>query len=246
MNAPPPDASWNDPDRLASAIGRFAPFKSWPLPARLRLARAGKASSHPPGALLIEYDRPEQALTFVLEGATQASITDPGGRRVTFRYDASTMVFGLAPMVDGKPSINELLAQDRVKILRVPFTAVMAELSAAPALWESIGVELCERFRHTAQQMTRFVFDEPRVHMAALLVGLAGKAAQGRDAGPVTIDMRLSQELLAEMLAISRQWAAQLIQEMVKDGLVQWRYGRATLLNIQRLRAIAGGSISGG
>jgi CRP-like cAMP-binding protein len=82
--------------------------------------------------------------------------------------------------------------------------------------------------------------------MAALLVGLAGKAAQGRDAGPVTIDMRLSQELLAEMLAVSRQWAAQLIQEMVKEGLVQWRYGRATLLNIQRLRAIAGGSISGG
>jgi CRP-like cAMP-binding protein len=94
--------------------------------------------------------------------------------------------------------------------------------------------------------MTRFVFDEPRVHMAALLVGLAGKAAHGRAVGPVAIDMRLSQELLAEMLAISRQWAAQLIQEMVKEGLVQWRYGRATLLDIQRLRAIAGSSISGG
>lgn len=246
MNTPPPDAPWNGPDRLASAISSFEPFKSWPEPALRRLASAGTASSHLPGALLIEYERPQQVLTFVLAGATQVCITDVGGRRVTFMYDASTMVYGLAPLFDGEPMLHDLIAMEKVSILRIPFTAVRAELAAAPALWESVGGEMCARYRRSATQMTRFVFDEPRVHIAALLVGLAGKTARGHDAGPVTIDMRLSQELLAEMLAISRQWAAQLIQEMVKEGLVQWRYGRATLLDIQRLRAIAGRSISGG
>jgi DNA-binding GntR family transcriptional regulator len=77
--------------------------------------------------------------------------------------------------------------------------------------------------------------------MAALLVGLAGQGADGD--GPVHIDMKLSQDKLAEMLAISRQWASQLIREMVDDGLVQWRYGRVTLLDLPRLRALAAQSV---
>jgi CRP/FNR family transcriptional regulator, cyclic AMP receptor protein len=245
MTTPPPPPPSKSPERLARAIGGFAPFKTWPLPVLERLARAGTLSSHPPGAILIHYERPQQLLTFVLEGTTQVSITDAGGRRVTFMYNASTMVYGLAPLLDGEPMLHDLLAVDGVRVLRVPIAAVRAELSAAPALWESVGIEMCTRYRRSAQQMTRFVFDAPRVHMAALLVGLAVKAAGGNGGnGPIVIDMRLSQEKLAEMLAISRQWATQLIQEIVTDGMVQWRYGRVTVLDLLRLRAVAGQSIS--
>ncbi len=241
MAKAPPDSPWHSPELLARGIGRFAPFKSWPLPARLRLARAGSVSSHPPGAVLIAHKRPQQVLSFVLEGASQVTITDAGGRRVTFLYDGSTMVYGLAPLFDGEPMLHDLLAVGPVILLRVPFAAVRAELTAAPALWESVGLEMCARYRRSALQMTRFVFDAPRVHMAALLVGLAGKGAGGD--GPIGIDMKLPQDKLAEMLAISRQWAAQLIREMVDDGLLQWRYGRVTLLDLPRLRALAGQSV---
>jgi hypothetical protein len=109
MAKAPPDSPWHSPERLARGIGRFAPFKSCPLPARLRLARAGSVSSHPPGAVLIAHKQP--------------------------------------------------------------------------------------------------------------------------------------QDKLAEMPAISRQGAAQLIREMVDDGPLQWRYGRVTLLDLPRLRALAGQSV---
>jgi CRP-like cAMP-binding protein len=236
-----PDTRWHSPEQLAGGIGRFAPFKSWPMPALLRLARAGSVSSHRPGAVLIAYSRPQEVLSIVLEGASQVTITDAGGRRVTFLYDGSTMVYGLAPLYDGEPMLHDLLAVDPVVLLRIPFAAVRTELAAAPALWESVGLEMCARYRRSAKQMTRFVFDAPRVHMAALLVGLAGKGASGD--GPISIDMRLPQEKLAEMLAISRQWATQLIREMVREGLLQWRYGRVTLLDLPRLRALAGQSV---
>jgi DNA-binding GntR family transcriptional regulator len=47
----------------------------------------------------------------------------------------------------------------------------------------------------------------------------------GGDPGrqPVQIGQRLSQELIAEMLGTSRQWASTLIRDMVNDGLVRWR-----------------------
>lgn len=241
MAEAPPDPRWQSPELLARGIARFSPFKAWPLPSLLRLARAGTVSRHPPGAVLVRYAQAQQVLSFMLEGASQVAITDAGGRRVTFLYDGSTMVYGLAPLFDGEPMLHDLLAVDPVVLLRVPIAAVRTELAAAPALWESVGAEMCARYRRSAQQMTRFVFDAPRVHMAALLVGLAGQGAGGD--GPIRIDMRLPQEKLAEMLAISRQWATQLIREMVQDGLLQWRYGRVTLLDLPRLRALAGQSV---
>ena len=242
MAKPLSDTRWHSPERLARGIGRFAPFKSWPLPALLRLARAGSVSSHPPGAVLIAYARPQEVLSIVLEGASQVTITDADGRRITFLYDGSKMVYGLAPLFDGKPMQHDLLAVDSVILLRIPFAAVRAELAAAPALWASVGLEMCSRYRSTAQQMTRFVFDSPRVHMAALLVGLAGHGMGGD--GPISIDMKLPQDKLAEMLGVTRQWVAQLVREMVNDGLLQWRYGRVTLLDLPRLRALAQQSVA--
>ncbi|MCU0922282.1 MAG: hypothetical protein MUF16_18460 [Burkholderiaceae bacterium] len=177
MAEPLPDSRWHSPELLARGIGRIAPFKSWPSPALLRLARAESVSSHPPGAMLIARKRPQEVLSFVLERASQVMVTDAGGRRFTFLYDDSAMVCGLAPLFDGDLMLHELIAMDHVCLLRIPFAAVRAEVAAAPALWKAFGAEMYAHDRRSALQMTRFVFDSPRVHMAALLVGLAGKGA---------------------------------------------------------------------
>jgi hypothetical protein len=92
--------------------------------------------------------------------------------------------------------------------------------------------------RHT-EQMKRFVLDQPLVHLAVLLTGMARSAGIVADGHPVLIRQRLSQALIAEMPGISRQWASTLIRDLVYDGLVQWRYGRVKVLDFARLRAIA-------
>lgn len=239
------ERAWNDPQVRARAIANWAPFKAWPKAALLRLAHAATVSTHPAGTMLVEYSRPMQVLLFVLDGATQVTIADPHGRSVTFLYDASTLVYGLAPLLDAGDMMHELVAVDAVTAMALPFDALRAELAAAPGLWQSLAVEMCSRYRRVSAQMTRFLFDTPRVHMASLLLGLLDDeqraAADGR---AVHIHVRLPQGRLAEMLAISRQWTSQLIQEMTRDGLLRWRYGRVTLLDLERLRAVAGGSIS--
>jgi CRP-like cAMP-binding protein len=239
------DPKWKDPKVRAEAIATWAPFKNWPEPALRRLAQAATVSTHPARTELVGYARPMQQLVFVLQGATQASITEPSGRRVTFLYDASTLVYGLAPLLDGGELMHEQITIDAVTSMSLPFDALRAELDAAPRLWQSLAVEMCSRYRRVSAQMTRFVFNAPRVHMAALLLGLIDKDHRAAVKGePVVIGMRLSQERLAEMLAISRQWTTQIIQETVKDGLLQWRYRRVTVLDLERLRAMAGASAS--
>jgi CRP-like cAMP-binding protein len=70
-------------------------------------------------------------------------------------------------------------------------------------------------------------------------LGLLSKGSKdGIDSG-LTLDFHLSQERLADMLGISRQWATKVVRELAQAGLVQWRYGRVTVLDVQALRALA-------
>lgn len=81
--------------------------------------------------------------------------------------------------------------------------------------------------------------------MAALLLGLAQPDDGPAGAGRADLSVRLSRERLAEMLGVSRQWATQLVNELTAAGLVSWRYSRVTLLDLERLRALASAGVNG-
>jgi DNA-binding FadR family transcriptional regulator len=81
------------------------------------------------------------------------------------------------------------------------------------------------------------------VRAASLLLGLASQGAGVEAGGPVVIGMRLPQERFAEMLGVSRQWATLLVRELVAAGLVEWRYGRVTLLDPKALQALAASGV---
>jgi len=229
----------NDEQQRAAAIAAAPLFRSWPEPALLRLARAASVASHAPGALIVERGPTKNVLTVIVDGTALACVTDPEGKRVTFKVAAGASVHGLIPLVDGKEMANDVIALDTVTAIRIPHAALRAELQAQPLLWESVAIDMADRARRYTEQMKRFVFDQPRVHLAMLLTGLARSAGRDLAGQAVQIEQRLSQELIAEMLGTSRQWASTLIRDMVKDGLVRWRYGRVTVLDFERLRTIA-------
>jgi CRP-like cAMP-binding protein len=228
-----------DAQRRARAIGSAPLFRSWPAPALLRLARAASVATHAPGALVVEGGPTSGMMTVVVGGTVLACVTGPEGKRVTFKIASGASVHGLIPLVDAKEMANDVIAVDTVTAIHIPHAALRAELRLAPTLWESVAVDLAERARRYTEQMKRFVFDQPLVHLAILLTGMARSSGSIAEGQPVPIGQKLSQELVAEMLGVSRQWASTLIRDLVNDGLVQWRYGRVTVLDFARLRAIA-------
>lgn len=237
LNAPKSELV--DLQSRADAIGRAPLFRCWPAPALLRLARAASVTSHAPGALVVERGPAKGVLTVIVDGTALACVTDPEGKRVTFKVAAGASVHGLIPLVDGKEMANDVIALDTVSAIRIPHAVLRAELQAQPLLWESVAIDLAERARRYTEQMKRFVFDQPLVHLAVLLAGLARSAGGVVPGQPVVIEARLSQEMVAEMLGISRQWASTLVRDLVADGILRWRYGRVTVLDFDRLRTIA-------
>jgi len=232
-----------DLDARQRVIASIPLFNGWPETALRRLARASRVSTHRPGSLVVERGRPCTALTLVVEGAVQASVTATAGRRITFKVAGSSGVYGLLPMFDGREMASDLIAVGRVTALVIPYAAIRAELAREPALWETFAFDAAARARSYTDQMKRFLFDAPRVRMATLLVSFAHGGARAQD-GTIAIDVHLPQERMAELLGVSRQWATGLVRDMCRSGLVRWRYGRVTVLDLEGLRAIAEGSVN--
>jgi CRP/FNR family cyclic AMP-dependent transcriptional regulator len=230
-------------DNRRQAIASVAPFTGWPEAALLRLARSSQVSRHAVGAALAVAGPAAGSLTLVVRGAVQASITDAGGRRITFKVGSGPGVYGMLPMLDGREMPSDLIAIEPVVALAIPYAAVRAELALAPELWESIALEAGARARTYTRQMKRFLFDSPRLRMAALLASLAQEHARD-DAGAVVIGLRIPQARLAELLGISRQWTTELVREMTRARLIEWRYGRVTIIDLDGLRAIASEGIN--
>jgi CRP-like cAMP-binding protein len=224
-------------------LARATPFSAWPRPVLERLLQSATVTSHRGGAVLVAGGQRCDALTVVVEGTALSSVSHAGGRRVTFKADATARAYGVLPLVDGQPMPNDLVADGPVVALRIPHAAIHAELARTPLLWQSVAADVTERARRYAEQMKQFVFDTPRVRAASLLLGLASQGAGVEAGGPVVIGMRLPQERFAEMLGISRQWATLLVREFVAAGLVEWRYGRVTLLDPQALQALAASGV---
>lgn len=178
-------------------------------------------------------------ITIPVEGAVLSSVSSPGARRVVFKFDDSSYVYGLAALVDGLALPHDLVADGQVTVIRIPHVAVRAELTRMPSLWESIAVEVNRRGRGVNMQMQQFVFDAPLVRAASLLLGMLARSGKDGDPGPVAIELRLPQERLAELLGTSRQWATAMVRELSKAGVVEWRYGRATVLDVQALHSLA-------
>jgi CRP/FNR family cyclic AMP-dependent transcriptional regulator len=235
-------ARLNDLEARADAIGQAAPFSAWPRDALIRLAEASSVSSHRAGTHLLVADQRTDRITIVAEGTVSSSVSSPGGRRVIFKFDDASYAYGLFSLVDGLRQGHDLVADGHVTVIRIPHAVIRGELARLPSLWESFAVEATRRARGMNLQMQQFAFDAPLVRAASLLLGMLaheGKSGETCEQGPVAIELRLPQERLAELLGTSRQWATALVRELSKAGLVEWRYGRATVLDVQGLRTLA-------
>jgi CRP/FNR family cyclic AMP-dependent transcriptional regulator len=229
----------DDPEARANAIARAAPFSAWPRDVLLRLGAASSVNSHLSATALIVNGRRCDTITVPVAGAVIASVSSPGGRRVVFKLDDAPYAYGLAALVDGLPLPHDLLADGPVTVVRIPHAAIRAELKHLPSLWESIAVEVNRRGRSVNMQMQQFVFDAPQVRAASLLLGMLARSGSDGGHGPTAIDLRLPQERLAELLGTSRQWVTAVVRELSRAGLVEWRYGRVTVLDVQALRSMA-------
>lgn len=194
------------------------------------------------GGLLYRHGAPSSHLAVVVVGSVESSVTAPDGRRILFAVDLAGRAYGLLPLIDALPTTNDMFFVEDGVALETPYGAIDAELACDPALWAGVAREVNARARRFNDHLKSVLFDSLRSRAASLLLGLAQPQDLSRP-GPSEIALRLPQERFAEMLGVSRQTVAALVRELKRTGLLQWRYGRITLLDRPALQALADAGI---
>ncbi|KAF1046984.1 Crp/Fnr family transcriptional regulator [Xylophilus sp.] len=213
---------------LGSAAARAAPA----------LCDAGWLQTWPDGALVVAQGAPCDDVQVVLSGTVEMGVARADGSRVVISYIQPQEIIGIIGAIDGRGSLHDHRAHGTTTLFHIPREALLAQLTADPALLFGTFALICARARLLYDGIEKMVLSTLRARLAGRLQWLA--ATHGRETPEGTeLTIRLSQEDLASMLATSRQSVNKELRRLAAEEVIDIRYSRVVVRDMERLRRIS-------
>ena len=180
-------------------------------------------------------------LWVILSGAARISTSTSKGGEHVYAVLGPGNYFGLAKVIGKGVGTIDAHAFGATELAWIDGAALMQLLDARPPLWRHFGALLSERLM-IALKLLRDNTASPlpeRLVRRLLVLLPAVEATSGEQVLPMT------QADLARMLGTSRSRANAELRRLEAEGLVRSAYRGITLLDVQRLRALAGEDLKG-
>jgi CRP-like cAMP-binding protein len=166
-------------------------------------------------------------LCCVVAGALRIGALDSQGDSTLLAYLEPYQWFGEISLIDGRPRTHDAVADGTTQVLVVPREPLLAWLDAHPATWRELARLACRKLRVlfiAVEELAQLPLEE-RVWRRLQLVarGYGSREAPRRR-------IRLSQEVLAQMLGVSRQSINKALKALEAGGRLRLHYGEIELL----------------
>lgn len=138
--------------------------------------------------------------------------------------------FGEMSTLDGGPRPHDAVAFGPTRMLHVPMPAFARLAEAMPALYHDLGRLVCQHQRAALDFLAQTIALTLPARLARLL------ADRTRPGDAV---LRIRQEDIAAMLAVSRQTLNRHLAQLARAGIVRLAYARIEVLDRSRLIALA-------
>lgn len=181
---------------------------------------------------------PVNDLLVVVSGRVEVSTSAPSGKKHILTHLEIGKLLNLIPLLDGEPGIYDIAAHSAATILFIPGALVLAAIDDEPEFAHDMLELLSFRSRKLAGYVSHEVLMPLPARCAHLLLTLVEYHGIRKPNGYL-IDMKLSQEELAEMLGRSRQSVNREIRELEKAGLIETAYSQFLVRDVKALKAIA-------
>ncbi|MCY1355379.1 global nitrogen regulator NtcA [compost metagenome] len=213
-------------------------FGGLPEPIRQAMLAHGHASRLTVGHALFLRGDPADGIYAVLEGCIRLSgVSDEGHETVLSLHEPGSW-FGETSVLDTLPRTHDAFAHTAARVLRVPAASLEALLAAHPALGISLLRLECTRLRAALAALEAFSQRTLEQRFAGRLLALASAYGANTPQG-IRIELRLPQELLAQLVGTTRQRINQVLKAWEVAGLVAQRYGRIAVLDPAGLERLA-------
>lgn len=177
----------------------------------------------------------DTGLLVVIDGAIHVLCQAPGDREVMVSYGGPGAAIGQTMRFGGGPRLATVLCAEPSLLLKVPDSALGRIATDYPQIWRVVAALVFLQLRGALVMAAESVALPPRQRLASRLLLLT----RTFDPSGASTTLRLAQQLLAEMVGLTRKTVNGYLADFQRRGLVRVGYGEIEVLDPAGLRRIA-------
>ena len=186
---------------------------------------------------------PDDQLYFVLSGTVRLYKIYGDYKEATTALLRDGGVFGKLNLVEGRWQDVFAEAVSEVRVASVQKSALERVVKMQPEFALKLFSTFSERLRQSDEVIESLLHREVSTRLATLLLNLSERFGVGGNNGSdgVMLDVRLTHQDLANMIASTREAVSKVMSELQREGVIETRNRRVTILNREALHEHASG-----
>ncbi|MEA3088313.1 MAG: family transcriptional regulator, cyclic receptor protein [Paraburkholderia sp.] len=223
-------------NELGALLERSAWFRSAPAAMQAQLIEAGRVERLAAGERLFTRGDSDNGLYCVLDGLVRIGAASSAGKEALLAIIEPVNWFGEIALFDNRPRTHDAYAERDSELFHVPRTALAALLERTPGYWHAFGLLLTQKLRLAFDAIEEAALLPAAQRVARRLLLMAGGYGEP---GALRRVLKVPQEDLAMMLALSRQTINQVLKEFEAQGALKLGYAEIEIADVQKLSVLA-------
>ena len=211
-------------------------FRSAPAPMQAELIDAGRVEHLAGGQRLFSRGDSDDGLYCVLDGLVRIGAASSTGKEALLAVIEPVNWFGEIALFDNRPRTHDAYAERDSALFHVPRVALAALLERTPAYWHVFGLLLTQKLRLAFEAIEEAALLPAAQRVARRVMLMAGGYGEP---GALRRVLKVPQEDLAMMLALSRQTINQVLKQFETQGAVKLGYAEIEIIDVRKLGALA-------
>lgn len=173
-------------------------------------------------------------LFVVIDGLLHTYYAPRGDRVMMMGFAKPGFVLGHATRYSGGPRLVTAVCTEPSIILEISETALDRIAAEIPEVWRAIADLTYSNLQRALRLAAEFISLQPKQRIAARLLAIVGSTEVNS-----AQTIKVSQELLGEMVGATRKTVNQHLSAFERAGLIKVGYGRIEIVNVERLSELA-------
>lgn len=204
-----------------------------------QLAGVLREARYKKNVTIFHVEDPGNAMFILKDGLVKITIEDQNGREIILRMLYPTDFFGEMSLLDGMPRSATVTTQEPTDALVLYREHFLALIERSPKILLNMTAVLSRRLRKMNELIRSLAFYDVYGKVARVLLTLAAEKGRATEQGTV-IDLRLTQQELAELAGMSRETMTRTLRDFQQAGCVRIESGIITILEVDMLRREVG------
>ncbi|HSC80233.1 MAG TPA: Crp/Fnr family transcriptional regulator [Chitinolyticbacter sp.] len=199
------------------------------------LAQHAELRETRPKQVIVQQGSNGDEMYAVLRGRLKVSRNTEDGREATLCILEAGEVFGEIAMLDGGVRSASVETLESCELLVLKRDAVLSHLDSHPKVMRALIAALCQRLRAADDLLQDLLFLNLPERLGKMLRQLGDAHGDRQADGSVLIDLKLTQQEIANLVGASRESVNKQLNAWIEQGWVAQEHGHIRLIAIERL-----------